>query len=204
MKEKIRLPGIPEGWALPLDECLKRRKSSRLFTGEPLSLDEASIILWSAGCVKDDIRTAPSACAIYPTFVYLYAGNVTGLERGLYRYDRKGHILELVLKKDLSTQLLSACLNQWIVHDAPAVVLITADYSKISRRFGSRAERFIALEAGHMAQNVYLACASLSIGVVAVGSFFDEGVMGVLSLDGPEHPIYLLPFGRCKGVSHRR
>ena len=57
-------------------------------------------------------------------------------------------------------------------------------------------DRFVLLEAGHLAENFYLVAASLRLAVVAVGGFFDDVVNRTLAVDGvDEAAVYLLVFG---------
>ena len=56
--------------------------------------------------------------------------------------------------------------------------------------------RYIYMEAGHAAQNVFLQSVSLGIGTVVVGAFNDEEVSKVMNLSEAENPLYLMPIGK--------
>jgi nitroreductase len=51
------------------------------------------------------------------------------------------------------------------------------------------------MEAGHVAQNVYLQAASLGLGTVVVGAFDDEAVQKVIGAQPDERPLYVMPVG---------
>jgi SagB-type dehydrogenase family enzyme len=86
------------------------------------------------------------------------------------------------------------------VRDAAAVIAIAAVHRRTSRKYGERAGSYVAMEAGHAAQNGYLQAASLGVGVVAVAAFFDEQVKAVLHPEADEESLYLLPVGKPAGA----
>jgi SagB-type dehydrogenase family enzyme len=81
------------------------------------------------------------------------------------------------------------------VREAPAVVVVAAVYERTSGRYGNRAERYVHIEVGHAAQNVYLQATALGLGTVIVGAFDDRRVQEVLGLANDEAPLALLPVG---------
>ena len=78
---------------------------------------------------------------------------------------------------------------------APLALVITAEYERISQRYGDRAARYVHMEVGHAAQNVYLQAEALGLGTVVVGSFQDEAVSQALSLPAQHRPLYIMPVG---------
>jgi SagB-type dehydrogenase family enzyme len=75
------------------------------------------------------------------------------------------------------------------------VVIITAVYQRSARKYGSRAARYVHIEVGHVAQNVYLQVQSLGLATVIVGAFEDEDVKSVLGLPANAAPLALMPVG---------
>ena len=60
-----------------------------------------------------------------------------------------------------------------------------------------RSERYILLEAGHAAQNVYLAAEGLGLAACAVGAFDDGALNALLGADGQhEAALYLMTLGQ--------
>lgn len=184
---------------ITLEQALAQRRSVREYAAEPLSLADIAQLLWAAQGVTDDrgYRTAPSAGALYPLRVYVVVGNVTGLDSGIYRYLPDAHTLLRTGTSDVREELTRAALNQRSVTFGAACLVITGRYELTATRYGERAERYVHMEAGHAAQNVYLACAALELGTVAIGAF-DETVRDVLALPNSETPLYLMPVGRLK------
>jgi len=198
----IKLPGPSLRGKVSVEEAMSRRKSVRDFSEQALKLEEVSQILWACGgraydSVTSATRTYPSAGGLYPLEIYLVAGNVESLEKGFYRYHWKDHSINLLKRGDIRSALARAALGQMFIQTAPASVVITAVYSKTKRFYGERGEvRYVHMDSGHAAQNVYLEAVSMGLGTVAVGAFHDRRVKEVLGLGEAETPLYILPFGK--------
>jgi SagB-type dehydrogenase family enzyme len=181
-----------------IEETLLNRRSIRTYKDDPVRVAQIGQLLWAAQGItleSNGFRTAPSAGATYPLEVYLLAGDVDGLDPGLYRYVPDRHLLEKVADGDLRNSLADASLGQDPVRYAPASVIISADYERTAGRYGERAIRFVHMETGHAAQNVCLQAVSLGLGTVIVGAFNDQQVAEVLGLPANEEPLYIIPVG---------
>lgn len=195
----VQLPAPDVKGGLTVEAALQARRSRRSFSEDPLSLQEVSQLLWAAQGVTDSqrgFRTAPSAGATYPLEVYVTLGKVEGLDGGLYRYDPGSHQLYRESGEDLRDELYRAALEQAAVRDAPVVMVLTAIYGRTTARYGERGVRYVHMEAGHAAQNVYLQAASCGLGAVVIGAFDDSEVQGIMGLSEDEHPLYLIPLGK--------
>jgi SagB-type dehydrogenase family enzyme len=186
---------------MSLEEAINRRRSIRDFTSEPLTLVQLSQILQAAGGIsgtKRGRRTVPSAGATYPLEIFVLCGQncVTGLAAGIYHYNVDTHSLTLHQKGDARLELSRAALSQSFIYDAPADIVICAEYERTARRYGNRAERYIHFEVGHAGQNIHLQATALGLGTVAVGAFSDEKVREVLHLEKSLNPLYIMPIGR--------
>ena len=91
---------------------------------------------------------------------------------------------------------MQVALEQPSLRDAAAVILIAAVYERTTAKYGTRGTRYVHMEAGHAAQNVYLQAVALDLGTVAIGAFDDAGVKRVAHLSTHEQPLSLLPIGR--------
>lgn len=184
-------------------EALKLRRSTREFKAKPIPIDHLAYLLWACYGRLDLFKggrkgiAVPSAGATYPLEIYLVSGEngIEAFEAGLYRYNSIKHSLEKLLLGDLRKSLAKACLSQDFIEDAPLTIVVAADYRRTTRYYGERGYRYVYMEAGHVGQNIYLVCASLGLGTVAVGAFRDAEVADVLGLPGDLEPIYIFPVG---------
>ena len=190
----IQLPKPVHTGKMSLEETLLRRESVRDFTSQPLTLQETSQLLWAAQGMtrKWGGRTAPSAGALYPLEAYLVTAE------GFFHYLPDRHQLIRISDRNLLKDLCLAALGQACTREAPAVIVLTAVYERTSGKYGQRAERYIAMEAGHTAQNILLQATALGLGTIPVGAFHDDRVQKTLGLPVDHRPLYLIPVG------HRR
>ena len=183
---------------ISVEEAIKRRRSRRTFTNNPILLTEISQLCWAAQGITEPLmkfRSAPSAGALYPLEVFLIIGN-SDLESGIYQYFCKEHSLICVKKGDYRSQLSDASLGQECIQNAALNVVITAIYERSTIRYKSRGkERYVHMEAGHVAQNIYLQSESMELGTVAIGAFYDNSVQEIISIPKDHIPIYILPVG---------
>lgn len=191
----IDLPSVTEDGSLSLEQTLVQRRSVREFTDETLTWEELSQLLWAAqGETRNGRgRTNPSAGALYPIEVYLVTGE------GVFHYLPDGHRVEQLSTADLRFRLSLAALGQEAVRDAPAVLVISAVFSRTEVKYGDRAQRYVNLEAGHVGQSVLLEAVALGLGAVPIGAFVDGEVQGLLGLPDDHQPLYLIPVGHPEG-----
>lgn len=184
---------------LSVEEALARRRSVREYADASLSIGQLSQLLWSAQGITEQshgLRSAPSAGALYPLEVYVASAHVGGLRPGVYRYLPGEHGLELVLDGSVRRQLCRNALSQSAVADAPATLAFAAVFARTTRKYGERGRRYVYMEVGHAAQNVYLQAAALGLGTVVIGAFDDAAVKRTLGMRDDEEPLFLMPVGR--------
>ena len=201
--EKINLPHPVTDNGMSVREAIYQRRSVRDYSPEGLTLKEVSQLLWAAGGktvdgVTGPTRAYPSAGGIYPLEFYLVAGDVEGLEAGLYHYDWKDNSLTLVDKGDIRSSLAASAYGQKMLERAPATIIITAIYEKTTSRYGERGKNlFVPMDAGHAGQNIHLEALNLGLGTVMVAGFKAEGTVKALkNMEGV--PIYMMPIGHPK------
>ena len=190
---EIQLPDIEE---IKLEDVLLNRRSIRDYSPSPLTLRELSHILFAAYGVTNEegFKTVPSAGATYPLEIYVNVRDVIDLEEGVYKYIPERHSIVRILEDEVSHELALAALRQMFIAVAPIVLIIAADYERTTRVYGDRGFRYVHMEVGHVAQNVYLMATSLGLGTVSVGAFYDDEVRKILKID--EYPLLLMPVGR--------
>lgn len=82
----------------------------------------------------------------------------------------------------------------WVA-EAPVIVVFGAVRARTSARYGRRADRFVHIETGHAAENLFLQAEDMNLGTVVVGSFDDGAVARVLQLADGVAPLLLMPVG---------
>ena len=184
-----------------LDYAFKKRQSVRLFTCAPLKLQHLSYLLWASTGIQriengQEFRTAPSAGALYPIETYIVANNIERVEKAVYHYGIKAHVLEEIREGDHSAQMVTAAMGQQVCSQAAAVFIWTAVFERCRAKYGQRAYRYIYLDAGHMAENLALAAVSLGLGSCPVAALYDDEVNSIIDVDGEEESvIYIMAAG---------
>jgi SagB-type dehydrogenase family enzyme len=195
--ETVSLPKPALVGERSLEHLLSRRRSVREYPDAAIELGEIGQLLWAAqGIHPQGYRTAPSAGALYPLELYSVAGAVQGLESGVYRYESKGHRLVKTGSGDQRKDLARAALSQAWVQEAAAVVVFAAVYERTMQKYGKRGVRYVHMEVGHAAENLFLQAGALNLATVVVGAFNDDEVAELLQLPADVEPLMLMPVGR--------
>lgn len=194
----ISLPAPETAGNASVEEALAGRRSVRQYAGPLPDRSDMAQLLWAAQGLTGSrgFRTAPSAGALYPLEIFVACGNISGLPAGVYRYLPDSHALEQVSGRDAREDLFKSALLQEPVRTAPATIIIAADYNRTTQKYGERGIRYVHMEAGHAAENIYLQAYALGIGTVTIGAFDDNGVRSVLGLPPEKIPLCLMPVGK--------
>ena len=177
--------------ALSLEATLARRRSTRAFGADRLTSVELGQLLWAAqGITSGDLRrAAPSPSGLYPLECYAVTAD------GVFHYLPNEHALCPTLSGDLRADLRRAAHEQPFIEAAPAIVVIAGVVERVAVRYGDRATRYMAIEAGHAAQGLLLEATALGLVGLGCGSFDDDEVARVVGLGAGELPLYLIPIG---------
>jgi SagB-type dehydrogenase family enzyme len=190
---------------MALRDVIQRRRSRRQFLLETLTPEELSFLLWATQGVLEvrrdgaaSLRTVPSAGGRHTFETYLIINRVNGFQPGLYRYLPLDHKLcFLYSDPDLPEKISEACCGQTFVGSSAVVFLWTTIPYRMEWRYSVASPKVIAIDAGHVCQNLYLAAESIGAGTCAIGAYFQDKVDAILGLDGKdEFTIYLAPVGR--------
>ena len=182
-----------------VEEALLKRRSVREFKKQSVTLTEISQLLWAAQGITEKtkgFRTAPSAGALYPLEIYLVASYVDLLPAGIYKYQPDGHLLLKVKEGNYQEDFYKASLRQEAAKEAPAVFVFSAVYERTTQKYGQRGKRYVEIEVGHAAQNVYLQATALNLGTVAIGAFNEEELTKILFFPKEETPLYMMVIGK--------
>lgn len=200
--EFVELPEPAREDGPGLWEMVQQRRSERRFTGEPMSLDELSQLLWATcGLTGDNeeigLRAVGSAGALYPNETYVVAQGVDGAAQGVYHYDVRGHALGMLADGDFSEELAQACLGQTWMQRAGAVFIWGAVVARCAWKYQNRAYRYLYLDAGHLGAQLQLVAVALGLGSCNVGAFFDDEIANLVGLDSRAEVVtYLTAVGR--------
>lgn len=198
-----------------LYDCLCGRRSRRDFKSAPLTLKELSFLLWASQGVQSVIpaykntgtitlRPVPSAGGRHAFETYLAVNRVEGLQKGVYLYRPLAHKLALLYTADdLPDKLVYAYGGEhyreeaeWL-GQAPVVFLWSCVPYRGEWRYHGEAHRLMLLDAGHVCQNLYLACEGIGLGACAIAGYVQSAADELLGLDGQEeYTIYLAAVGK--------
>ena len=190
---------------IDLKTAINNRKSRRSYGHQPLSMEELSFLLWATQGIKqklDDghaLRTVPSAGCRHALETYLCILNVQGLDQGIYRYLPLEHqLLFEFTEENLSKRMSQAVFGQSYPEVAAATFIWTTIPYRMEWRYGIAAHKVIAIDVGHVCQNLYLACEAIGAGTCAMAAYDQEVIDELLRIDGQdEFTIYLASVGKC-------
>ena len=196
----IVLPKPSLDGKVSVEKAIQQRRTVRDFRETPLSIPHLGQLLWAAQGITDPNgvgRSAPSGGARYPLDIYVIVGKkgVEGLGEGAYHYAPGNHSIALMNKKDLRSEIGSASLGQMWMAGAPVMFIITAEYRRITGRYGDRGIRYARIEAGHVGQNLFLQAEALGLGAGIVGAFNDAEVVKVMGIPPQHEPLLIMPVG---------
>jgi SagB-type dehydrogenase family enzyme len=188
---------------MPLKEVIGKRRSRRRYTDQPLTLEELSYLLWATQGLsggKSNLRSVPSAGGRHPFETYLFINRVERLKKGLYRYLPLDHkLLPISDDPELLDRVVDACCSQKFVGGSAVVFIWTAIPYRSEWRYNIIAHKMIAMDAGHLCQNLYLASESIGGGACAIGKYNQEKMDALLGMDGTEEfTIYAATVGKVE------
>jgi SagB-type dehydrogenase family enzyme len=190
---------------IDLSAAINNRKSRRSYGHQPLSMEELSFLLWATQGIKqklDDghaLRTVPSAGCRHAFETYLCILNVQDLDQGIYRYLPLEHqLLFEFTEENLSKRMSQAVFGQIYPEVAAVTFIWTTIPYRMEWRYGIAAHKVIAIDVGHVCQNLYLACEAIGAGTCAMAAYDQEVIDELLRIDGQdEFTIYLASVGKC-------
>jgi nitroreductase len=164
----ITLPQPKTQGGMPIMDALKNRESARDFKADELPLPVLSSLLWAANGYNrsNGKRTAPNSMNYQEVDTYVV------LKGGIYKFNAKEVTLELVCKGDFR-ELTG---KQAYVKEAPVNLIYVADFTRVPKGESEGQLNASYANCGFIAQNVYLFCASESLGCV-VRAYFDQKVL---------------------------
>ncbi|MGE5580726.1 MAG: SagB/ThcOx family dehydrogenase [Bacillota bacterium] len=200
-KPRISLK-IPEERSSPgTEETIRSRRTVRQFADRPLELTDLGRLLYFTSGITANmpldhgvlpLRACPSAGALYPIEIYVAAFSVSGLEEGIYHYEVEGNALELLRRGQYRQEIYEITHRQEMVLQSAAALLMSALFPRTKVKYGERGYRYVLLDAGHLAQNLYLESTALGLGCATVGGFLDDRANKLIGADGLEESVLYL------------
>ena len=206
---RIKLPDR-EHWRLVIEDtdleyAIGNRQSRRNYSNENLKLEELAFLLWATQGQRrpedqsPHFRTVPSAGARHSFETYLIVHRVEQIPPGLYRYLPLSNDLVLMYPADHlgKTRLSRAVFGQSFITNSAVVFVWTTVPYRMEWRYLQAAHRVILLDAGHVCQNLYLACEAIHAGTCAIAAYDQEAMDELLQIDGEnQFTVYLAPVGK--------
>jgi SagB-type dehydrogenase family enzyme len=202
-------PGLPVV-ALPRDFPVPALDALAAISTEPagaapLDLERlASLLFFSAGVTKRTsypgggtmyFRAAPSTGALYQTEVYVVAGDVSGLDAGVYHFSPGDFALRRLRAGDFRGVLAIAAADDDLA-SRPATLILSAIYWRNTWKYQARGYRHLFWDSGSMLANLLASATALDLPVRAITGFVDLEVNGLLALDAEkEGALLLAPVG---------
>lgn len=185
-------------------EAITGRESMRDYCEAPLTVDELSGLLWATQGVRKvlgptcALRTVPSAGARHAFETYIAVSRVEGIPSGLYRFlPFDGQLVQLRVDARIGQQAATACLEQEFVAGAAATFFWTVIPARMEWRYDLASHKVIAIDAGHICQNLYLACTAFGAGTCAIAAYDQAACDRLLGVDGDEEfTLYVAPVGK--------
>jgi ribosomal protein S12 methylthiotransferase accessory factor len=190
-----------------LTRALSTRTSKRRFAARPVAPEKIAALLWAgygaSACHAEDaaeqrpVRTVPSAGALYPLDLYLVnLRPLEGLAAGAYRARfAPDRTVQLDALEAGAHEAARAFGDPALVHQAQGLVVIAGDFALSAAKYGPRALSYVALEAGHAAQNVLLQAQALELAAVELGGFIESELARIAGLTAASTPLITIAFG---------
>lgn len=186
----IQLKAPEKKAGLSVMETLANRHSTREFSNKKLTLQELSNLLWAANGInrpEKGMRTAPSAMNAQEVDVYVC------MEEGAFLYDAKSNQLQPVIQEDLRGLVGG---KQAFVINAPVVLLMVSDLSKLPGGNSEQTKLMAAIDAGIVSQNISIACSGLGLITVPRASMDKEALAQKLKLKSTQLLLMNNPVGK--------
>ena len=202
--EDLTSISLPKNFPKPEAEPLMAI-SGRAVQTEPLNLgltELAELLYFSAGLTRKYrfggelhyMRAASATGALYPIELYVVAGDIAGLEAGVYHFDPLGFQLSRIRKGDYRAEL--AAVSNESIALAPATIAFTSIAWKNAWKYEARSYRHWFWDGGVIAANLISLSASMGSSTRIVQGFVDQTVNELLGLqDEEEATVCLSPVG---------
>lgn len=199
----VRLPAVEDlKFDASFTQSIQTRKSHRRYLNKNLTLEELSYLLWVTHGVRERygshvFRTAPSAGNRHAIDSYVSVHAVEELDMGIYRYQPLEHALVKIAEyEDLPLRCALAARRQNMAGNSAVTFFWVGVPKRMEWRYAYASYKVMALDAGHIAQNLYLAASAVGCGCCAIAAYDQDDADALLNLDGEEFVIYMASLGK--------
>ena len=205
----IKLPECAPAQSGQLFEVMKRRRTSRNVENTSISLQHLTESLFAGlgitGFVQTEtallpLKMTPSGGARNPFEAFVWARNIEGLDPGIYHYSALEHSLQFVTHGPNIAPQEFVQRQDW-ADNMPAIVFLVAVLERVTWKYNDpNAYRVVMIEAGHIAQNMMLACAKNDLTACPTAALNHTQISNLLGLSSiTQTPIYALLIGKPDG-----
>lgn len=156
---------IPE---FALRGILNNRCSTRKFSAKLLTLEDIAGLFWSSYGVqekrkktwkygKEKTLTVPLGGGLYPLVLYLVQfRDIRNLKRGVYRWNGEKLIFERLNSQGHLENLEEVITGIDSLKNATGIIVVTANYERVSKKYANKAYPLVLLEAGQYLNNRFI------------------------------------------------
>lgn len=188
-------------------QAIKQRKTCRNFTGDTITLERLSSILYASfGLIHGEWKelqannptlpamrkAAPASGGLHSEEAYVVAYRVKNLDNGLYHYRPQDHKLAALKIGNFEQQVIKMNMNQFFSEGMAFGIYITSRLEKLWWKYKhSRAYRVALLDLGHVSQTFLLSATAVGLKTWITGSFADSEIDNFLGIDGHKESVIL-------------
>ena len=197
LKKRIRL----NKKSLILAKILKKRRSIREFKRKKIYFKQLNYILTNSLGItdfKNFYRAYPSGGARYPIETYIILLKpLNEILPGIYHYNPLLNCLEKIDENKNLEKVTAKIFGGKLFPNNYLYIFFTCIPQRQVWKYYTRTLGLMYLEAGHMAQNIYLSALTQKIACCALGGFIEDEVIKILKIrKNYEYPIYALALGK--------
>jgi SagB-type dehydrogenase family enzyme len=188
----IQLPEPNKSGEVSLETAINTRRIAQRFADKPLSYAQIGQLLWAGQGIIDKqqkLRAATSADTLYPIELYLVTSE------GLFIYNPEENSLKQLLVMDLRKELSAAASGQETAANAACDIIIAGSARKAATKYSNKAQRFVLLEAGYVAENIQLQAVSMGLTSLPVTSFEPRNIARICELSVEFEPLLIVCAG---------
>lgn len=197
--ETIELPE-PEILDNSLHKTMDNRMSDRSYADHKITLKELSTLLYYSAGYKRNRDTwrkhVPSSGGFNSTEVFIIVLNSDEISPGLYYFYARSFSLKVVKRGDFRDWIRNDAFYQSEWADASAIFVLAGDYKRLYQKYMHRSIRLLLLDAGHVAQNLYIVCAAMDMKICEVLGYVENEVEDAFGLNGDTPTLSSLVIGR--------